>query len=359
MIMTAKPSWRGAIPLGLMSCLFLFTVGAGISSQNPLPTGAEMDSPTESLTEDSGEELFTPSLVYRVDPLVGADEAIEITLLRGDGSVETLALPDYLWGVVAAEMPASFPLESLKAQAVAARSYTALRLNQSKHGQADLCDDSACCQAYLDLEVRLASWGTDAPFYQETLRSAIEETNGLYVLYQGAPIDAVFFSSSGGQTLSAQEVWGSDSPYLQSVSSPEGAEVPSYHSEVFYSETELRALLLATYPQMDLSAPLAEWFGAVVADSIGGVAQMTLGGVTLTGAQIRSALGLRSTYFTLSLEEEGVLFSVTGYGHNVGMSQYGAKTMAEEGQAFHQILQWYYQNTTVGGYSVGAYSGEG
>ncbi len=261
-------------------------------------------------------------------------------------------MDDYLWGVVSAEMPAAFPLEALKAQTVAARTYTIQRMANPKHGIAQLCDSPACCQAYATVEERLSAWGNSASFYQEKITTAVAETNGLYVLYQGQPINALFFSSSWGQTLPAQEVWGGTLPYLKSVSSPEATtDVPNFHYETTLSAQQVSAKFLASYPAMDLSGEPDTWFSQRVSDSVGGVGQYTIGGITLTGAQVRGVFALRSTYFTVDYTEGNFTFTTTGYGHNVGMSQYGAKALADSGYHFAQILTWYYSGTTVEAYS--------
>ncbi len=336
--------------LGLISALALFLLSAFFSCQNPLTPVEENIYPYDDGSQREPEEtpeVLVPSFHQSPSPVEGADQAIDITLLRNSGEVETLSLDAYLWGVVAAEMPASFPLEALKAQAVAARTYTALRIANPKHSNAIVCEDSGCCQAYIDVAERLSLWGTDAPFFQEHLREAISQTSGLYVLYENQPIDALFFSSSSGQTLEAQEVWGTAVPYLQSVASPEEDDIPNYHSEEVYTQSEFAILLQEAYPEIKLGNEPETWVSSVVADSAGGVAQMTIGGITLTGSQLRSLFSLRSTYFTLDYENHGFTFSVTGYGHGVGMSQYGAKALASQGYAFDQILTWYYANCQV------------
>lgn len=170
------------------------------------------------------------------------------------------------------------------------------------------------------------------------------------MLYQGKPIDALFFSSSPGYTLQSQEVWVSAVPYLKGVSSPEGANVPNYRSQVVLSKDEVASLVRQKYSQASLGSDPNTWFTSLVPDSIGGVAQMNVGGVSLTGGQLRGLFSLRSSYFTVSYANNQFTFSVTGYGHNVGMSQYGAKSMAESGSSFEEILTWYYTGTTVSGY---------
>ena len=258
-------------------------------------------------------------------------------------------MSDYLWGVVAAEMPASFELEALKAQACAARTYTVVRQNSGsdKHPGADICEDSTCCQAYIEREAALARWGLNAQEYEEKISQAVEGTDGLGILYEGQPIQALFFSSAAGRTVDAVAVWGNSVDYLKSVDSPEGDEVPNYHSQVVLSSQQVQEAALAAYPGADLSGEPSSWFGPAVRDEGGTVTSVPFGGLTLTGGQVRSMLSLRSAAFTVTWDGENFTFDVTGYGHGVGMSQYGANAMAKEGKNFTDILTWYYTGTQV------------
>lgn len=278
------------------------------------------------------------------------DRGRVVRLSRQDGTVEELTMADYLWGVVAAEMPASFEEEALKAQAAAARTYTVVLQNApvSKHGDAQLCDDSNCCQAYIDREDAQARWGLQAQEFGEKITQAVTQTDGLGVLYQGEPIQAVFFSSASGRTVDAVEVWGSSVDYLKGVDSPEGEEVPNYHSQVQLTQEEVRQLVLESYPGADLSGAPGGWFSGFTYNSAGGVSTLSLGGVELTGTQARLLLGLRSATFQVSFQDGIFTFDVTGYGHGVGMSQYGANALAGEGKDFQEILTWYYTGTQVG-----------
>ena len=258
-------------------------------------------------------------------------------------------MADYLWGVVAAEMPASFEEEALKAQACAARTYTVIKQNSAsqKHPGADICADSTCCQAYVERDAALLRWGLSAQENEEKITRAVEGTDGLGILYQGEPIQALFFSSAAGRTVDAVEVWGNSVDYLKSVDSPEGEEVPNYRSQASFSAEEVRTLTLAAYPGADLSGDPSGWFGEIVRNEGGTVTSLKLGGVTLTGGQARTLFSLRSAAFTVTWDGSQFLFDVTGYGHGVGMSQYGANAMAKEGKSFEEILTWYYTGTQV------------
>lgn len=271
-----------------------------------------------------------------------------VKLLQPDGTVEELTMADYLFGVVAAEMPAAFEEEALKAQACAARTYTVVRQASAHaaHPQADVCTDSGCCQAYVERQAAETRWGISAGTYSAKISQAVADTDGLGILYQGAPIQAVFFSSAPGQTADAVAVWGSQVDYLKSVSSPERDEVPNYRSQVVLTAEEVRSRVLAAYPGADLSGDPSGWFGTP-ASSGGAVTSIPVGGVTLTGSQVRTLFSLRSAAFTVAWDGTSFTFSVTGYGHGVGMSQYGANAMAKEGSSFRDILTWYYTGAQV------------
>lgn len=283
------------------------------------------------------------------DPAAARDKGRPVRLLHKDGTVEELSMEDYLWGVVAAEMPASFESEALKAQACAARTYTVILQNsdQKRHPEADICTDSGCCQAYTSREAVQPRWGLSAKRYTEKIRQAVTQTDGLGILYQGRPIQALFFSSAAGQTVDAVEVWGNQVDYLKSVDSPEGEEVPNYQSEVVLTAEEVRSKILAAYPNAHLSGDPKDWFGTPIRGTGGTVASLMVGGVPLTGGQVRKLFRLRSAAFDLNFDGGSFHFQVTGYGHGVGMSQYGANAMAAQGKSFRDILTWYYTGVEV------------
>ena len=299
---------------------------------------------------ETGGALPTASLhINRPVQSGGRDADQTVRVKMEDGSIQELAMDDYLWRVVAAEMPASFEQEALNAQAVAARTYTVVKQSRvtANHPEADICTDVTCCQAYITPEQAAANWGESAENYTAKITQAVEETDSQVILYEGEPIQAVFFSSAAGETLAAVEVWGSEVPYLSGVTSPEGEEVPNYRTQVTVDAQTFRDTLLAAYPEADLSGEPSNWLGEVKLNSAGGVAYQTLGGVEVPGAELRTLFSLRSTSFELTAEGETLIFSVTGYGHGVGMSQYGANAMAKEGADYREILCWYYTGVTV------------
>ena len=258
------------------------------------------------------------------------------------GQVLALDPEEYLVGVVAAEMPADFEPEALKAQAVAARTYALWCAAGGKHADADICADSGHCQAWLDEAALRRSWGGDYEQNLARLCEAVSATAGEVLRYEGKPVFAAFHASSAGATEDCGAIWNAQ-PYLVSVSSPESAEtVPHYVSRLVCAPLDLRDTLLSAHPEADFSAAPADWLGAVELDGSGRVARMTLGGAVFTGTELRALFALRSTAFTLDWDGAEFCFTVTGHGHGVGMSQYGANVLAAAGMGYRDILAHYY-----------------
>ncbi|MCD7750090.1 MAG: stage II sporulation protein D [Oscillospiraceae bacterium] len=279
---------------------------------------------------------FAPSEAGAVD-----SETV-LTVLTDDGPVVT-TMEEYLPHAVAGEMPASFGAEALKAQAVAARTYV---LACTRHQEADVCTDSACCLAYSDEQALRDAWGEDYDLYWQAVTEAVAATDGEYLTYEGEAIQAVFHASSAGSTESSGAVW-SALPYLVSVASPESsADVPGLITTAAFSPEELaEALGLA-----DAGDDPSEWIGETTLDSAGRVAAIVIGGEALTGTYVRACLGLRSTDFSLSWDGEKFVFTVAGSGHGVGMSQYGAKVYAAQGWTYQEILSHYYPGAVLAVY---------
>ncbi len=302
--------------------------------------------------KDGWVTLLPPSptpVTESIPPSSQWDSAQTIRVLMGDGSVESMTMADYLWRVVAAEMPASFEPEALRAQSVCARTYSLWKLSAHSHEAegADICADSSCCQAYTTPEEAATRWGETAKPYTAKLAEAVADTDGQIMTYGGAPIQAVFFSSASGATENAEAVWGRSLPYLVSVDSPEGDEVPNYHSTTTLSADQMRALVEKAAIGADLSADPSGWLTNLVRTSSGRVASIDVGGVTLSGGAARSLFQLRSACFTVTQENGVFTFSVTGYGHGVGLSQYGANAMARSGSTWQDILSHYYTGVTL------------
>lgn len=317
----------------LLAALFLLPLAVIV------PFQSELFSEEAPVGESEGEPFSSGEL----------DAAVMLKVLDG-GQVVEMDLGSYLVGVVRAEMPASFEQEALKAQAVAARTYTLYKMESGgNHGEAaDICTDSTCCQAYISEEQARTNWGASADAYEEKVEKAVKETDGQAVLYGGEPILAVFHSSSAGLTRAAGEVWLNDLPYLQAVASPENSEsIPNYYSRVEFTEEQFREKFLAAHPEADFSGNVDTWLRSAVVDDAGSVETVCVAGVTVRGSELRSILGLRSACFEWEVQNGSLVFFVTGYGHGVGLSQYGANQMAAEGADYREILTHYYTGVTV------------
>lgn len=264
----------------------------------------------------------------------------KIPVLNDEGEVEEMELDFYLVGVLLAEMPASFELEALKAQAVVARTYTIHAEDSGKHINAAVCTDSTCCQEYRATEDYLAQGGKNENI--EKMQQAVRETSDLVLTYDGQLIEATYFSCSGGMTEDAVAVWGTEVPYLQAVASPGEESATFYADQQVFSREEICRLL-----QIDSSNLTGKIFGNATYTAGGGVDIIFVNGQQMQGTQVRKILGLRSTAFTVTEEADSVTFHTRGFGHRVGMSQYGADAMAVEGATFDQILAHYYRGTAV------------
>ena len=275
-------------------------------------------------------------------------------LISQSGKVVAMPLEQYITGVVAAEMPAAFPLEALKAQAVAARTYTLKRMesgsdsgDKGSHPQADVCTDFNHCQAWIDKEEMMKRWGAGGDKYYRKILAAVSQTFSQAIYYNNAYIDPVYHSTSNGRTENSEDVWGTKVPYLRSVASRWDSASPKFHSsvavplEVFSSKLGYSgAVQVSTLGNVGLISPLEY-------TSTGRLKTVRVAGKTLSSTELRSALGLPSTDLTWEVSQGKVVFKATGNGHGVGMSQYGARGMALEGHSFQEILRHYYTGVEI------------
>lgn len=265
---------------------------------------------------------------------------LRITLPDNAGGVTTMAMDDYLTAVLLCEMPVDFNEEALKAQAVVARTYALRRVEKKKHDNYDVCTDSACCQGYLDEDDFLSAGGKAKDV--EKVRRAVTQTKGTVITYEGSLIDATYFSCSGGMTEAAVAVWGKDVPYLQATNSP-GEEIATYYSdEVRYDIDDLLSLL-----SVSTSKHPYAWVENVTYTVGGGVDEITICGKVYKGVELRKLLNLRSTAFTISFTESECVITTRGFGHRVGMSQYGAEAMAQNGATYVEILRHYFKGVEL------------
>ena|SRR5699024_9576341 len=259
---------------------------------------------------------------------------ISVRVVRGDQTVEDILLKDYLIGVIASEMPMTYELEALKAQAVAARTYV---IDKILHGEQ--VSDDVMSQVYSDEKLLREKWGSDYDKYIEKLEHVISETNYDLLYYKGDIISPTYFAMSNGYTEDAGDYWVSSQPYLQTVAShwDEGAAEFEVLEQFSINEVEEK-LHVEIDTQTELSYERTK---------SGRVSAVLIGSERRSGKEVREKLGLRSTDFQIEVKDDHVHIRTQGYGHGVGMSQYGANEMAKEGHTYKEILQYYYQGIDI------------
>ncbi len=267
--------------------------------------------------------------------------------------VFTVSAADYVKGVVAGEMPANFHNEALKAQAVAAYTY-AVRLKEIEQSSptenlmgADFTTDPSKHQAYMTLDEIKSFYGDSFEENYSKISSAVDEVIGQTIVYGGQPIAAAFHAMSSGKTESSKNVWGSDLPYLTSVESKGDLDAPKYEVTSQFSKDEVYSLLTKAYPDIALDENESNWIKIKDVSDSSTVLKATIGDKELTGFDIRNIFSLRSPSFTVECKDGSFTFTCHGSGHGVGMSQYGANALAEEGYTYDQILKHYYKDVEI------------
>lgn len=247
-------------------------------------------------------------------------------------------IEDYVRGVLAGEMPISFEIEALKAQAVAARTYGLRRI--SRNNKYDVVD-TVMNQVYKDDETLKQTWGNNYDTYMDKIKKAVEETKGEYVDYNGTYADTLFFSTSVGNTENSEEIFGTKISYLQSVSSEWDEEVSPVYEEknIFTRENFCKKLNLSDCSKI--------YVNVLEETSTGRIKKIEINNKIFTGTEVAYYLGVRSNYFYIYIENNNVVVKTKGFGHGVGMSQYGAEGMANNGYTYKEILEHYYQGTTI------------
>ena len=276
---------------------------------------------------------------------------ITIQLLHAKtGEVEPVNLEEYLCHVVSAEMPADYELEALKAQAIVARTYTMYKRNNKKHTNADICDDSTCCQAWVSKEDRFARWEeSKRESNWQKIEQCINETRGKIVTYKNEPINAFFHSNSGGKTEIPVNVWGGGSnlPYLQVVETAGEEGYTQYTSEVELTQEEVLNKLKEKYADIQIDFTKEEDVKIIDYTDSQRVKTVRFGNHELSGVETRTIFGLKSTKFEIIKQDGKIKFSVKGYGHGVGMSQTGADALAKQGKTAEEIIHHFYQNVEI------------
>lgn len=265
------------------------------------------------------------------------------------GEVEEVPLDEYLCNVVSAEMPATFEKEALKAQAIVARTYTIYKINNKKHENADICDSSECCQAWISKEDRFAKWDENLRESNwNKIQECVNATQGKVITYNNEPINAFFHSNSGGTTEIPANVWGGTGyPYLQIVETSGEEGYTQYSSEVILSNDEIFDKLKQKYEDIQIDFQNSDDIKIIEYTESGRVKTIKFGNHEISGVEARTIFGLKSTNFEIIKENNSIKFSVKGYGHGVGMSQTGADTMAKQGSTAEEIIKHFYIDVEI------------
>ncbi len=269
-----------------------------------------------------------------------ADKTKKVRVLdKKSGKITKIDLDEYLFGVISAEMPALYNEEALKAQAVASYTYMLFRANERAGEKYDVVDDSSVDQAFITRKEAREKWGDGYDKYAAKIEAVIKSVSGYVMVDENdMPILAAYHNISAGRTESANTVWGSEYSYLQPVDSLGDLTAEKYLSEESFTPEEIAEKL--ALPESD-AAP-SKWLGNIKSTDSGTVTEISFCEKEFTGGQIRSRLGLRSSVFTVNYDDGTFNFRVQGHGHGVGMSQYGANYLAEQGYTYVEILSWYY-----------------
>ncbi len=301
----------------------------------------EQDEEKKKETESKKETAIPTSAAPSPSEYDAFSDIVRVYIAEEE-EVREMVMNDYIYGVVAAECPLLYHEEALKAQIVAAHTYTRYLMVKNKESDYDVTTDHTLCQAYIDREKALENWGENSEKYDKKLKNLLNEALSKVVTYKGEPIFAAYHAISSGQTENAENVWGNEVAYLKSVESVGDKLAKGYLSEVSLTFEEADSKLLA------LGITAKELSAAKLKKSAGGcVISATSGEKEVSGGEISKALGLRSANFDVSATENGLKFSVRGYGHQVGMSQNGANYMAKSGSNHEEILKHYYSGVEI------------
>ena len=304
---------------------------------------------------DAAEESGDPTAATKsesAEPTRGKAEETVRVLLHDTKQVVTVPVEEYLIGVLACEMSPTFHEEALKAQAVVSHTFLLRKQKEQTTSPdpdlngADLSDDAARHQGYLTAEGRKQKWGDKAESYEARLKKAVRAVIDEQITYDGEPIIAAFHAVNGGQTLSAKQVWGGEIAYLQSVKSPGDKLSPDCTKTLALTEQEFAARA-AALEGCKLEGDAKGWVGKIDADKSGFVKSITVGGISCGGQTFKTAMGLRSNVFTFEYRNATFFFTTVGYGHGVGMSQYGADYMARQGKKWDEIIRHYYTGAEI------------
>lgn len=354
----------------MMKRLFLFTtlltvlvflIPVFTVLRNPAlrPTDVPTRQPTDTPTLFVPPAPTTAAVPSTLTPTTTtSNDNTQLNVKLSDGTVTAMPMSDYIFSVLAGEMEPTAPEEALKAQAVAIRTFAARNVAQNQASpqsvhsgtDADVCADHTHCMAFRARDAALADWQTytDAQANAAKLDGVIAATDGQVLTYNNEPILAVFHAISGGQTESAQDAWGGGYPYLVNVDSAVDEQATGFITDVVFTAEAFKALIQTQWPDADLTAAPDLWIADITRSAAGGILTCTIGGVNVTGAQLRNVCGLRSTNIAVTVANNTLTLKTRGYGHGVGMSQAGAIGMANNGSGYADILAHYYPGAVLG-----------
>lgn len=331
----------------IISFIFICFIIPALLTQRTIPANSEEK---ENISQGNEQETNKNQEAEIEKTNYNYNQYGTISLLhKKTGEIEQVNLDDYLCNVVSAEMPASYEKEALKAQAIVARTYTIYKILNKKHENADICDDSTCCQAWISKEDRLSKWEeSQRDSNWNKIYESVNETQGKIVTYENKPIDAFFHSNSGGITELPVNVWGGTGyPYLQSVETSGEESYTQYSSEVTLTKEELLNKLKEKYDDIAIDFSNSDDIKIMEYTEGTRVKTIKFGNHELSGVETRTLLGLKSTNFEVKIDNDNIKFSVKGYGHGVGMSQTGADSMAKQGSKAEDIIKHFYTGVEI------------
>lgn len=313
------------------------------NSANAYGASSRMQPQQDQASQPQQDDPVKPSVTI---PVSGENFRI---LHEHTGKIFEVSPKEYVRGALAAEMPPTFHPEAMKAQAVAAHTYALCRREQARANgeKSDFSADPENWKVYTTEKLFRERYGDLADAYWEAICQAADEVAGYILTYEGEPIVAAYHSMSSGKTEDASNVWTGGKPYLVPVDSFGDTLAPDYRMTVTLSADELAGALRKAWPDLVLEGDASGWIGEAQRSESGYITEITVGNQTVSGADFRSALDLRSSDFTVSYDGGEFTFKVVGYGHGVGLSQYGADYMARQGASFDEILLHYYQGAAL------------
>lgn len=330
--------------LGIPSVVLLKS--AAYSTPETPPTSSSSSPTTEPPTTTTN-----PTQTAPVSNISTADSYLVLDITTG--KVADVNVRDYIIGAVCAEMPATFHDEALKAQAIASHTYAErqkireLEKPTPELGGAYFSNDSSKYQAYFTQNQAKQFFGDNYDLYYNKISAVVDEVIDEILVYDETPIIAAFHSLSTGKTESAENAWGSSVDYLVPVDSSDDISAPKYLEEYTFTPQELSERLKSAYPEIKLEGAETEWIKINEKSESETVINLTVGGISLTGLDFRAVFSLRSAAFDVNYENSVFVITTKGYGHGVGMSQYGANSMANSGKSYNEILTHYYKSAEL------------